>query len=352
MKNLSFSVIILVMLSGCVSGYKQPVTDAYKNQKRKVHVASVIAQKELDARAPLQNSAGVGVQFGLIGALISAAVDSSVNQGVIENKETQLAPIRNELIDFEFNDHFHKIATDTLSKVDWLSVSNLSLLNDESDIELNEGEHYLKIDTSYALSTDFTTLQVFSYVTIGEVKKVSYRNGKTVKTEFVPIFKNLYKYSSQSISRVIKPQAERDQAKLELENWLTEKLAAAESGVDKRHYKQVYRRKKNEIDKDYSFAEGNLKTAEKWSVDGATLLKSHLVESAYEIAKMIVLDISDTRTLDELKKSKTEKEYEKGLQIVSESDDRVIVRDTQTAMAGQLCSIVKGSPGNHCKFLL
>ncbi|TQV75007.1 hypothetical protein FLL45_08685 [Aliikangiella marina] len=351
-KILSTSLAIsFLALTGCATGYKTTIAPEFKSSQKDVHLASFIAQKEMDARAPLANSAGVGAQFGLIGALVSVAIDSSVNQTNIENKEVQIAPLRDALIDYDFNTPFHQEVTNKIAKIDWINVTNQTEVNDQNEIELKDG-YFLKVDTSYSLSSDFTTLQVFTNVSLNNVTNEKDKKTGKPKQKVETLFQNLYKYSSPSLERLTKTKEEYDAQVAEVEAWYEARLAKLEKNKSKGDLRAAKKRKMRNIKEEYSFAEGNLKMAELWAKDEAALAKQHLNESAFEISKMILLDLSDTKTIDEYKKDKSIQTYEDGLQVVSEGAQRVIVRDIQTAMAGQLCSLKKGDSGNHCKFKL
>ena len=101
-KKVVYLILVGLIFSGCtIAPHKVSMQNKIDN---KVDVISIIDQQELDALFPIQNSSGVSAQFGLIGALIGSAIDASANSTNAEKATNNLSPIRNKLIDYNFDE--------------------------------------------------------------------------------------------------------------------------------------------------------------------------------------------------------------------------------------------------------
>ena len=235
-----------------------------------------------------------------------------------------------------------------LSSIDWLKVTKKSEINDQSSIKSVNGENLFKINTYYSFSSDFTKIIVQSLVFLGKIDKPVPKVGKRPKEKFDIVFRNIYEYVSPSIEKPKKTPAEVAIQKEKIENWYQSKLASTEKGAAERKLKKEYRRKLYAISNEYTIEESNLKASEKWSQNNGQLAKKYLLESAYEISNMILSNISDTKTIAEYKKDKSQRLYKKGFQIVHEDENRVIVRDTHSFIKGRLCSLPKNATDTDC----
>lgn len=106
-KTIFLLLTFIVSVTGCSI---KPAKIVYMEQEKanKMNVYSVIKQNELDTLYPPQNSSAVSSQFDLVGALVGAAIDASANSKSATTAEENLAGIRNELIDLDFNKVFEE----------------------------------------------------------------------------------------------------------------------------------------------------------------------------------------------------------------------------------------------------
>jgi len=335
------AVVIIAILSGCASTYKIPMTKEFYESKKGIHLGTFMAQKEIDARMPISTAgSAVGVQFGLLGALIGSAIDSSNNNNNLTNKENQIAPLRDSLIDFDINHLYHEEATKTVNTFEWMNIYKITNVSDYERVVFDEDQYFLKLDSSYALTKNFDSLEFFTYATIYKIKKTSKKKDKETV-----LFRNLYKYVSPVSALVQRSDEESNQARLSIEQWYeTEILKLDELKKSKRKAKRrsLTKSKNKKLEEQtgpYTWGERNLAMAKYWSKNDAALIKQHLNEALVEVSKMIKLDLSDLKPIDEYKKDKSIETYKRGLQVVAKSEGRVIVRDIESGMAGQLCSL-------------
>ncbi len=342
---------IVILLSACASGYRVAVPPQFKDSKTDVHLGSFVAQKEIDARMPIANTgSAVGMQFGLIGALIGSAIDSSINKSNLNTKEAQLAPLRDALVDFNYNPLVHENATKAANQIDLFNITKTTYVDDYTKIDLADGEHFLKFDTSYSLTQKFDGLEVFTNVTLYKITKT---NKKKQKEEV--IFKNRYKYLSPLYPLIEKTEEDKAELVAEAETWYQEELNKANEISDKRKrlatkekLKRSYNKRIDEANGPHTSSSRNLAMSKFWGQNDAELMRKHLNEAVTEITSMVLLDLPDIRPTEEYKKDKSIPLYAKGLQKVKETEDRVIIRDVSSGWAGQMCSIVKGMVGKRC----
>ena len=352
MKNIKTLAILIIssIITGCASSYKIQMTQEFIESKPEVNMGSFLAQKEMDARMPVSNTGtAVGMQFGLIGVLIGSAIDSSKNKNNLNNKETQIAPLRNALIDHDFNTAYHQSVLNTTHSMDWLNLGKVTKVDDFATISFEQNQYFLKYDTSYSLNRNFDSLELFTFVTLYKIEK----NQSKKKNKETVIFRNLYKYLSPSIPLIAKSQEEIERSIAEVEEWHQLELERIEKLPTKRKTPKINalnKKKKKKLKASrsaYTWAERNLAMAKHWAKDDASMIKSYMQEALVEIDKMIKLDILDTKSPKEYKKDKSIPLHIKGLQKVSDSNGRLILRSVSNTK-GLLCSIKSDMDAKRC----
>lgn len=143
-------------------------------------VELVLHQQEL--AVDVQSTAGIGMQFGLIGALISSAVDNAN----AKKAEARVAPLRDALIAYRFNERFEaelrsKLASEGISPDPKLmvmpSVWDAPSAQGGSDVPASA----MVIIPRYAMDFDFGRMYVQMIVQIVDRERKS--NGK-LKTRY------------------------------------------------------------------------------------------------------------------------------------------------------------------------
>jgi len=146
-------------------------------------VEVVLNQHELAVEVPATASA-VGMQFGLIGALVGSAVQNAQ----VKKAEERVVPIRNALLDYRFNERVEaalraKLASEGLSPNPTIKV--MATPWDAVDAQQSKQDmplHALVIVPHYAIDYDFNTLSVSLLAQL--VDRTVKPNGK-VKTKFL-----------------------------------------------------------------------------------------------------------------------------------------------------------------------
>lgn len=146
-------------------------------------VEVVLNQHELAVEVPATASA-VGMQFGLIGALVGSAVQNAQ----VKKAEERVVPIRNALLDYRFNERVEaalraRLASEGLSPNPMIKI--MATPWDAVDAQQSKQDmplHALVIVPHYAIDYDFNTLSVSLLAQL--VDRTVKPNGK-VKTKFL-----------------------------------------------------------------------------------------------------------------------------------------------------------------------
>jgi hypothetical protein len=125
-----------------------------------LQVELVESQQEIAVTVP-QTASAVGMQFGLIGALIGSAVQNSQ----AKNAEEAVVPLRNLLVDYRFNQRMHdallpKLASPGLSPNPTLTVMATAWDAHDAQQAAKLPPYALVLVPSYAMDSDFAQLTV------------------------------------------------------------------------------------------------------------------------------------------------------------------------------------------------
>ncbi|MFD0726876.1 hypothetical protein [Lysobacter brunescens] len=176
-KRLIMSVA-LVAMSFVVSAAKPQALPMPLGEQLPVEV--VLHQQEL--AVDVHSTAGLGMQFGLVGALISSAVDNAN----AKKAEARVAPLRDALISYRFNERFEaelraKLASEGISADPQLMVlsSSRDFIGAQADADVPK--YAMVIAPRYAMDFDFGRMYVQASVYIVDRERKS--NGK-LKTRY------------------------------------------------------------------------------------------------------------------------------------------------------------------------
>jgi hypothetical protein len=155
---------------------------------RELPVELVLNQQEMAVEVP-QTAAAVGMQFGLIGALVGSAVQNSQ----AKKAEARVVPLRDLLVHYRFNDRLEaavraKLASDGLSPDPQLTVRQTAW--DEARANAQPASmQALVLVPRYAMTYDFQNLSVS--LATSYVERTPKSNGK-YKTR--TLFRRVYKF--------------------------------------------------------------------------------------------------------------------------------------------------------------
>ena len=73
-------IFAALALAGCAGSYKPTFDHAERVDPLTVHVVPVVTKEEMDVQIVVADSSAVSAQYGLIGGLVGAVIDSAVNK--------------------------------------------------------------------------------------------------------------------------------------------------------------------------------------------------------------------------------------------------------------------------------
>jgi len=356
LKTIAIAILITVT-AGCASSYKIPLTQEFKDTRQPVNFASIVPQKEIEARIRVSNGGvAAGAQFGLVGMMIGSAIDDVADKKSANSKVAQVAPLREAMIDFDFNSRIHKANISSAKAFEWLNIDKTSLKNDSKAMEFEEDQYLLRFNTQYQLSIDFDSVEVTTLVTLNKIEKKDNSNRKLKAKKNhneTTLFRNRYTYLSPSIPLKTKSQAERTEAVSKIEKWYEKEVGRLDELYTKQRepkLKSLKWKKKEKLkaaNAPYTTAERNIAMAEEWAKNDAVLVKRYITDALIDIDKMIKLDVGDTLEPKDYKKDESIEIHTKGFQLVDKNEDRVMIRSVSRYI-GILCSIKKDMNAKRC----
>lgn len=333
LKKLTLIIFISLIVSGCkVTPAKQVFTTPPTNKE--INVYSLIPQDELEALYPVSDSSAATMQFGLVGALVGAVIDTSVNKSNAEVAEENLADIRNELIGLEFDKLFEQEIDKKLNGQ--VNIGKIQTVKSVKELKnkLEPGETYLLLDTYYKMDIDFRTPFIVTSVSLNE-------KGKTKKKD-TQLYKNTFTYFGLSLPVPVKTQAFINQQIEEINNnfaQLSEKNQKSRKERLKRQ-KQIKKARKTTM----NFDDANAISAKTWSTEYKEALDSGIRGGIQQLFTIIADDMADKTDPKSYAKNGMTLEgypaYHKAI-LVDETEDRKIIRFSDGYRAGAVCSMPK-----------
>ncbi len=332
-KKLVSLIFITLFVTGCTV---MPAKQVYSTPptNKTINVYSLIPQDELDALYPVSDSSAATMQFGLVGALVGAAIDTSINKSNAEVAEENLAGIRNELIGLEFDKLFaEEIGKKLHNQVNIGKVQTIKSVK-ELKKTLSPGETYLLLDTYYKMDIDFRTPFIVTSVTLNE-------KGKAKKKDTV-FYKNTFTYFGLSL-----PAPEKSQDFIDAEvDKINNNFAQLSDKTKKSRKARIKRQKqlKKARETSLSFDDANAISAKSWSTEYKAALDSDLRGGIQQLFNIIADDMADKTAPESYAKSGTTlagyPAYHKAI-LVDESESRKVIRFSEGYRAGAVCSMPK-----------
>ncbi len=201
-RTLIFS-LFLTLLSGCAS-YKPLVNNDLQNASSSIRVLSIVPQEEIGLQINMQNSAGVGVQFGLIGALVASSIDAAANNTSAKKAEGRADIFRNGLIDFSANKTIHSTLEQALTAVKWSNISHFeerdTINRDdiEAVLESMKEDLLIVVTSSYSLTPALELLEVDAQIDIYDPKQ--FLEKSSTKKRLRKVSSSVVRFQSDEIS--------------------------------------------------------------------------------------------------------------------------------------------------------
>lgn len=167
--NIRFAAVAagIMLLTACGSTPNYYIDDVARNQIGSTQVIVNIPQKEITAEIDASNVAAAGG-----GGLLLALVDVAVESSRANTAEELIQPIKDSLIETDFQAIFMEALHTELAAAPWLNVSNTTLIIDpaenhvESHYRASNAEAVLFIDASYALGANFDSMKGYAVLSM------------------------------------------------------------------------------------------------------------------------------------------------------------------------------------------
>lgn len=174
MRIVSFAVLSAAgfLLTACATPLPahEALPPAAHDQIASTEAVVPIRQNEIYVYVPPSTAgATAGAGFGLIGALVGVAIDASVDSARTSKAEAAVKPLRDAMVDFNFDTTFQGDLKTALPAIAWLHADNIHVVkevtSDSADLALTNSKASAVLFTTadYHLSNDgdelFVTLQ-------------------------------------------------------------------------------------------------------------------------------------------------------------------------------------------------
>ncbi|QUD90044.1 hypothetical protein [Phenylobacterium montanum] len=157
----------VLALGACATVTPQHVPIGAKAQAAipSTEIVAPIKQSEIYVYVPPAN-ANAGAGFGLVGVLVAVSVAATVDSVRQGHAEEAVKPLRNAILDFNFDDTFRAELKRSVSQVGWMHVDDARIMKDvlpaniDGAITGSKDGAVLIVVTDYHLSTDGAQLYV------------------------------------------------------------------------------------------------------------------------------------------------------------------------------------------------
>lgn len=305
----------VLLLSGCAT---QTYTARHASTSQlaeihDLHVVSIITQKQLDAEhntmylnaVPLGAVTGAAIAGGLIGGAI---VSAEANHEAKVFADKHVAPLQTVLAGYDGRAGIRQtlergIQALPVRVADWRTVDTEARDGDLLPATASSGSAWLILRTNYAMTPDFSGLQVITSASL-------YVENPSTPWQRSPVYKNTFTYQSALLEMPPKSDAERQRmtaaenaryAKLEIGKQIAQVNAAGDA------YDPEVARKRQAIQDAQWQHQAKLKqiASPAWSAEEradwyvkqsqenqAAALKQDMTEGGQQTARMLVLDIT------------------------------------------------------------
>lgn len=351
LRNAAIACVVL-LLSGCAT---QTYTARHASASQlaeihELHVVSIIQQDKLDAQrnsmyvntVPIGAVSGAAIAGGLIaGALITAEANHEANVFA----EKYVAPLQVSLVGYDGRAAIRQsleqgIQAMPVHMADWKVIDNATMDSNLLPAQATAGSAWLVLRTHYAMTPDFSGLQVTTNASL-------YVDGSSSSWRDNPVYSNNFTYQSILLQMPPKTEAEREQmtdaenaryAKLDINQQIAKANAAdpydpANAKLrEKIHDEQWQHQAKL---KQIALPTWNIDEraewfVKQWQANQAASLKQAISEGGQQTARMLALDLVQSQPAQTEGKQQWRTVY------------RDAQRSIQDAPDGQVYSVANG----------
>lgn len=290
LRGLALAVIVF-SLAGCAAAPYKAISPKLKSQVSASAGVLGIQQSEIK---PTINYAGTS--GGLIGAIISSSIDNAH----LAKAEKTITPLRNALVDYDFDGPMLAAMQAQLPKVDWLHLTGMSLVKDTSDPNMGgliagaSAPYTLVVMVDYHLSPDFDKLVVTAHAHLMP-KPTATRQPNAAPNSSNAIYDETVTYESTIPDGVVDDMEDKAKADAQAGKQVGEKLDDEATGT-------LY-----------------------WSQDGAAAAKTALTQGIADVSRLLAMAMQNPYTPGSLPDD-AKVNHTKGHILEEEAGKRVVVQ--------------------------
>ncbi|MEO1035133.1 MAG: hypothetical protein AAFX44_06185 [Pseudomonadota bacterium] len=171
--RLTTLLLATVVVSGCATGYEPTFPSTEGAESETLHVLPVLHQEELAVQVVVADSSAATAQYGALGALVGAIVDSAVNNSRAKQAERKAEVLRQATADYRIMANFQEaIATDSAGR-GW-SVENIGPVSAEPDVRDQVKDVFASsgVDTVVVLTATYEMVPSLDQVSVSIAQEV------------------------------------------------------------------------------------------------------------------------------------------------------------------------------------
>jgi hypothetical protein len=173
--SIRFAALLVAaaLLGGCASPLRMTLTAEQRASIQSLETKVVVIQDEVIVDVRPSNATGAGMMFGLVGALITTAIDSSVTNSRMKSAQELMVPFYTSIEDLDYRREFASAlqasAADQPFKMSSITATPMSFTDEQLRKWRNAlpaGQNLMLVVPRYRLSADFRTFDTETWVTI------------------------------------------------------------------------------------------------------------------------------------------------------------------------------------------
>lgn len=165
---------VLSLAAACQTANFRHIDPAQREATRPTQVIAVVPQPDLEVYVPQQNTTVVAVDplTAIVGSITASVMDSVMHKSALAEAEKRIAPMRDQLLDYDFDAQLKTELERTVGTLAWLAPQGVAINKDGTDeariaeLKAATTPTVLYVNTSYRMSPDFSELAVSAYVAL------------------------------------------------------------------------------------------------------------------------------------------------------------------------------------------
>lgn len=291
----------LALLGACATEphpAKRPLTAAHINQIAAADVTVVSNNSGVQKSWFMQDSSAAGAQAGLIGALVTAAIDAIANAGPARAAQNTADEIAEVAASDKLNASLLNAFAAAKGNQPSTGVTFDAIGSRQPIGSTGAAPGAVEVQVEYLLSEDATTFRVTgaaSYLdpAIPYATPYTFKSAPPKSETTGPVYRNTFMYESDRLPLpVLGPELKARLIEAVEANYRDASGAPPAEGTDA--YKSMQKELEDAQNDKLSKSEASLFLAREWTRDGGALLAAELEKAHAFIAKYLLTDLNDT----------------------------------------------------------